>query len=178
VPQKALMRLLAASDIEDGGMTDTPSSPIVSVYLWYDKAWLTEELVACLGATIQWVFNKSSTYSAGRVSLTVSAGSDLAAKDQAEIVATCDAELRSLFADMKGATLMHGLVIKERHATPLIEPGVQRVGTDGLMNVVGSVAIAGDWTDTGLPATIEGAARSGVKAVEWLSASTTLQRSS
>jgi protoporphyrinogen oxidase len=171
VPTIALQRLLTTqtpSDISSSRVFEF--SPIVSVYLWYDKHWLDDDFVAMLGTDIQWVFNKTSR-SGQLVTLTISAASDIVTRSTDEIAEHCDAELRRAFPLMKGIVRTHGIVIKEKSATPLFKPHERHLRVVERRDFPGNVAIAGDWTDTGLPATIEGAARSGVKAVQMLAAS-------
>ena len=136
MPQRATLRLFKASGIEAPRMTITEFSPIVSVYLWYNMNWMTEELAAALGTVVQWVFNRRSIADVeneetqlrypGHVSLTISAGSALAKKEAEEIILECDTELRLLFPHMRDVVLEHGIVIKEKMATPLITPDVER----------------------------------------------------
>ena len=173
VPPRALSRIDGAPRVEIDGLT---YSPIVSIYLWYDKAWLDDEFVAMLGTTIQWVFNRRRMVNAsaeitaaypGHVALTISAGSHLVDRPAEDIIAACDAELRTVFTSMHGARLLHGLVIKEKAATFLATPDVEAQRppcTTHFANLI----LAGDWTDTGLPATIEGAAQSGITAADKL----------
>lgn len=151
-------------------------SPIVSVYLWYDGAWCDVDFAATLGTTTQWVFNRRALGRSnpdverqypGHVALTISAGSALVAHSQEDIVAACDAELRQLFPAMEGARCLHSIVIKEKRATFLATPQVNPLRAL-VQGPFPNVAIAGDWTNTGLPATLEGAAYSGIQAVERL----------
>lgn len=167
LPQRALQRLLMQSDIETGMPSAPSSSPIVSVYLWYDRQWMKGDFAAALGTTVQWVFNKNRV-ARGLVALTASAASDLVEAPAGEIIARCDAELRTLFgAAIQPTRLRHGVVIKEKQATPCITPQDQarRMQTADLRSVAANLFIAGDWTQTHLPATLEGAARSGVAAI-------------
>jgi hypothetical protein len=136
---------------------------------------MDETFVAALGTTTQWVFDRRriqrsvsddvvSAYP-GHVALTMSAGSSLAQRPAEEIIEHCDKELRQLFRGrMEGAKRLHGLVIKEKMATPLITPRTERPVVSALHGMATNLWVAGDWTDTGLPATIEGASRSGVAA--------------
>ncbi|MFM8771965.1 MAG: hydroxysqualene dehydroxylase HpnE [Candidatus Kapaibacterium sp.] len=167
VPQRALARLTQASGIESVQLEEPEMSPIVSVYLWYDQQWMTVDFAAALGTTVQWVFNKQRT-TLGLVALTVSAASDIVGAPSEEIIRSCDVELRQLFAGAMATTVLkHGVVIKEKHATPRFTPAVhaRRPSTDALHKHVHNLFLAGDWTQTNLPATLEGAARSGVAAI-------------
>lgn len=180
IPQRSLLRLMEASltgDPEpDDVYAEVEFSPIVSVFLWYDKAWMTDDFVAALGVTVQWVFNRRQLVKTsedvehrypGHVSLTISAASTLASKPIDAILAECDRELRMLFPEMDSAQLLHGIVIKEKQATPLITPRNESMRPPAT-TAWSNVALAGDWTATGLPATLEGAALSGFRAVDVL----------
>lgn len=142
-------------------------SPIVSLYLWTDVAIMDEPLCALLGTTTQWVFNKrialSNATHAGLVALTISAGAELVHKDTESIARHCFAELQQVFPKAKTATLVEWKVIKEKSATFLATPQMesQRVHT---RTHIPNLFFAGDWTNTHLPATLEGAARSGEEA--------------
>lgn len=168
VPQRALARLTQASGIASYLPEEPEMSPIVSVYLWYDHQWMSVDFAAALGTTVQWVFNKQRTTD-GLVALTVSAASDIVGAPSEVIIRSCDAELRRLFGGAMDATMLnHGVVIKEKLATPRFTPEVHglRPATDALHTRARNVFLAGDWTQTGLPATLEGAARSGVAAID------------
>ncbi|MBK9181860.1 MAG: FAD-dependent oxidoreductase [Ignavibacteria bacterium] len=163
VPQRALSRLLATSELPDDLPPPPEMSPIISVYLWYDKPWMPYDFAAALGTTVQWVFDKRRTRN-GLVALTVSAGHGIVAEPSEDIISLCDKELRLLFPELSSILLINGVVIKEKWATPLFTPldDEKRVecGTPSARNLF----LAGDWTRTGLPATLEGAVRSGFTA--------------
>jgi len=168
IPPKPLQRLLEASPGIAYRPPNLAYSPIVSVYLWYDREWMADDFVAMLGTNIQWVFNRRSLTQApeevvhafpGHVALTVSAGDHLVDMPGEEIVALCERELRAAFTAMQGVTLVHSQVIKERQATLLATPEANALRPCHLK--IGNITFAGDWTQTGLPATLEGAARSG-----------------
>lgn len=165
VPERALQRLCDASGIPTMLPPTLQPSPIVSVYMWYDRQWMTDDLLSALGTTIQWIFNKRRIAS-GLVALTVSASDNIVGMSQDHIVGLCDAELRALLPEAGSAKLLRGLVIKEKMATPLIVPRTKRLLAQHFADDVENLFVAGDWTSTGLPATIEGAARSGIAAID------------
>jgi squalene-associated FAD-dependent desaturase len=159
IPVHALKRLLPSAPISEFEV-----SPIVNVYLWYNGSWLDEPLVAMVGTLVQWVFNKDNQ---GRlVAITISAAADVVGLDSNELITRCDEELRNAFPTMKGIVLLHSLVLKEKTATPLFKPNERTKRVVDYSLLPDNIGIAGDWTDTGLPATIEGAARSGVAAIQ------------
>jgi hydroxysqualene dehydroxylase len=139
-------------------------SAIVSVYLWYSTNWCTEPVTAMLGGHIQWVFQKPN----GCVALTISAATFESTMNKEQLMTLCNNELIVAFPECANSTLVNGLVIKEQHATPLFTPETirHRIANGTLGKGLTNVAFAGDWVDTGLPATLEGAARSGKKAVQ------------
>ncbi len=148
----------------------TPS-PILSVNLWFDREILPEPFVGLLGGTMEWVFNReailSSEGSDHHLSLAVSASTALASKSDEELV---DLALQ----DLRGAKLiagderpLHTLIVHEKRATY-----VRPVGSNPVSPMTSHPAIflAGDWTDTGLPPTIESAVRSGTVAANLVEA--------
>lgn len=148
------------------------TSPITGIHLWFDREVCPYEHVAILGRTVQWVFNhtalqgRRSPEGGGQyLQLVVSASHDLAARSNQDVLAIALADLRALWSEASTARLVHSRVVTEHAATFSARPGIdavrppQRTGIDGLF-------FAGDWTDTGWPATMEGAVRSGYLAAE------------
>jgi zeta-carotene desaturase len=186
VPPRAMERLVPPAWITEqlhATLHALDLSPIISIYLWYDRQWMTTDFVAMLGTTVQWVFDRRQMTEAlpdviarypGHVALTISAGSDLATRESDDIIRECDAELRAAFPSLHGVTLLHGQVIKEKGATFLstahieqLRPSVTALRTTHA-HTSPHVLLAGDWTATGLPATLEGAAQSGIAAAAML----------
>ncbi|MGH9735516.1 MAG: hydroxysqualene dehydroxylase HpnE [Candidatus Acidiferrales bacterium] len=100
--------------------------------------------------------------------LVISASYDLVPKSRQEIIDLCMRELGDVLPETRRARLVKGTVVKEVSATFSPEPGVDRLrpaaGDSGIRNLF----LAGDWTKTGWPATMEGAVRSGYLAAESL----------
>ncbi|HTY10327.1 MAG TPA: hydroxysqualene dehydroxylase HpnE [Bacteroidota bacterium] len=142
------------------------SSPIVTIHLWFDRSFVDEDFTALLDSPIHWVFNKSRIFekeSGGDyLSLVISGAGDFIAKEKEELLALALSELRRFYPACGRASLVHSLVVKEKRAT--FSP---RVGTESVRpshaTSVRNLFLAGDWTDTKLPATIEGAAQSGYR---------------
>jgi hydroxysqualene dehydroxylase len=140
-------------------------APIISIYLWFDRPITDLDFVGLRGTTIQWLFNKSKIYgSSGHgVSLVLSGAHEHVDRSKEELVALASEDLARLFPAVQGAKLLHALVIKERLAT--FSPSVEsQDGRPPTRTPVRGLFLAGDWTDTGLPATIEGAVQSGYTA--------------
>jgi zeta-carotene desaturase len=99
------------------------------------------------------------------VELVVSSSKTLVEKSRAEIIELALAELREFFPGARDAKLLKSTVIKEVHATYSPRPGAD-VYRPAAETVWPRVFLAGDWTATGWPATMEGAVRSGYIAAE------------
>lgn len=137
-------------------------SPIISLYLWFDTPFPEIDLSAIMDSTTQWVFNKTTKMESAKslLALTISAGDEIVRHSTEEIALHCAEEVRQCFPEMREAKLLHWKVIKEKSATVLIDPETEEKRPNQKSPVDGLI-IAGDWTKTGLPATLEGAALSG-----------------
>jgi zeta-carotene desaturase len=146
------------------GWTPPPieSSPITGVHLWFDRSITDLPHATLLDRTMQWMFNKDR----GRyIQCVVSASRDLTNLSRNEIVDIAIGDLRLYFPKVKEAQLLKAHVIKEQRATFSAAPETEHLRPtpeSGLPKVL----LAGDWTRTGWPATMEGAVRSGYLAAE------------
>jgi zeta-carotene desaturase len=137
-------------------------SPITSVHLWFDRPVMDLPHATLLDRTVQWVFNKS----AGRYLLLVtSASRDLLPMSRADIIAIALGDLRQFFPKVHDAGLEKAHVIKEVRATFSGAPETETLRPAAATGTPG-VFLAGDWTRSGWPATMEGAVRSGYMAAE------------
>jgi squalene-associated FAD-dependent desaturase len=168
VPWFALAQTLAG-DVEPlRGVLDRAArmaaSPIVTVNLWFDRAVMDEPFVGLPGRAIQWVFDKREVFgeSASHLSAVASGADELAALSNDALIAAVHAELADALAAVRAAALVRATVVREPHATFSLAPG-QPARPSAATPVTGLV-LAGDWIDTGLPATIESAVRSGHEA--------------
>ncbi len=141
----------------------TPS-PILSVNLWFDQTITSKLFVALLEARMDWVFNKHALYngrdnaSEGHIAMVASAAVHLIDKSDDELVAISMEDLSSHFPGASQARLEYSLVVRERHAT-FVLPGNQARPDNKTCHQ--RILLAGDWTETGLPPTIEAAVVSG-----------------
>jgi len=149
-------------------------SPITGVHLWFDRKVMTEPFVTLLDTTTQWIFNKTALYGEKNgeikekgqyLQLVVSASYGLLQKPRQEIIDLSLAEVRHALPAAQSANLLKATVIKEAAATFSPQPGVDRWRPKQKTSV-GRMFLAGDWTDTGWPATMEGAVRSGYLAAD------------
>lgn len=175
VSYDALPRLLpgtsAAAPLRES-LRQFESSPITGIHLWFDQQITGLDHAVLLDRTIQWMFHKSNllgrTDSSGGgsyVELVVSSSKNLVDKSRTEILDLALAELGEFFPQARKANLLKATVIKEIHATYSPRPGIDlhRPRPETLWP---RVFLAGDWTATGWPATMEGAVRSGYLAAE------------
>ena len=195
VPHDALLNLLpremSESDGSLSGLRNLKTSPITGVHLWYDRTVMTEPFLTLLDHTTQWVFNKTLLYKTDEtdgttmrptgqsaqsseavadgqyLQLVISASYDLVPQSRQEIVDLCRRELADVLPATREAQLRKATVIKEVNATFSPEPGVDR-WRPPQKSSVGNLFLAGDWTRTSWPATMEGAVRSGYLAAEAL----------
>ncbi len=132
----------------------TDASPIVTVNLWLDRPVLDIPFVGLPGRTFQWAFDKGT-----HISLVSSGASDVVAQANDELTALAHEELSEALPAVRQAHVTHGSVIREPRATFSLAVG--QPARPGTQTAVHGLLLAGDWVDTGLPATIEGAVRSG-----------------
>ena len=150
------------------------ASPITGVHFWFDRVVMREPFVTLLETTTQWIFNKTALYGdanggskeAGQyLQLVISASYDLLQKPRQEIIDLCLTEVRQALPAAREAVLTKATVIKEAAATFSPQPGVDKWRPTQQTSIRG-MFLAGDWTATGWPATMEGAVRSGYLAAE------------
>jgi squalene-associated FAD-dependent desaturase len=135
------------------------SSPIVTVNLWLEEGGLPEPFVGLPGRHFQWAFDRRAIAGDAHqsISLVASGAATLCARDNQALVALASRELQGALPVR--ARVRRALVVRERRATFSLAPGapprpVTRTPIDGLF-------LAGDWIETGLPATIESAVVAG-----------------
>jgi squalene-associated FAD-dependent desaturase len=180
VPHTSLAELLPESvkqsDSSLANLDKIKVAPITGVHFWFDRKVMDEPFVTLLDTTTQWIFNKTALYadSSGKektvssgqyLQLVISASYDLLQKPRQEIIDLCLEEVRQALPAARKAELLKATVIKEAAATFSPEPGVDR-WRPKQHTAIPRLFLAGDWTATGWPATMEGAVRSGYLAAE------------
>ena len=150
------------------------ASPITGIHLWFDREVCPVDHAVTVGRTIQWVFNHSAL--SGRrapggsgqyLQLVVSASYDLVGMSNEAIRDLALDELAGLWPATRSAELIRWRVVTEHGATFAVRPGIDALRPPQRTEVPG-LFLAGDWTATGWPATMEGAVRSGYLAAEGL----------
>lgn len=141
-------------------------SPITGIHLWFDREITTLPHATLLDRTIQWMFNKNG----GRyLQLVVSASRDLTNLSRNEIIDIAVGDLRLYFPRVREARLVKAHVVKEQRATFSAAPETEALRPAAASRLP-NLFLAGDWTRTGWPATMEGAVRSGYTAAEAIAA--------
>jgi squalene-associated FAD-dependent desaturase len=168
VPWFALRELFAGdpatlADVLDGA-SRMASSPIVTVNLWFDRDVLADvqaSFVGLPGRSMQWVFDKRAVFGgdASHLSLVSSGASPLVALTNEELIARAHDEMLDALPAVQSASLVRATVVREPRATFSLAPG--QPARPQVVTPVRGLYLAGDWIDTGLPATIESAVRSG-----------------
>jgi len=180
VPPDALARLLPQSVLAEWPALERLAqlewSPITGIHLWFDRPISNLEHAAILGRTVQWLFNKDAiTRRTGEPSdghyaqFVVSASRSLTTLRRDEIVAKVLEEVHELFPPSRDASLLKAVVVKETESTISFPPGTDAL-RPGPESPLSNLFLAGDWTATGWPPTMEGAVRSGYRAAERVAA--------
>lgn len=146
-------------------------SPIVSAHVWYDRPVMPETFSAVIDSPVQWAFNRTAmTGDRGeghQVAVTMSGARREVTLPRDELERLVQDEIAALYPAARAATVLACAVIKEPRATFAAAPG-QAARRPGVATAMHGVALAGAWTDTGWPATMEGAVRSGIAAARHL----------
>ena len=151
-------------------------SPIVAVHLWYERPVMDERVTAFLDLGLQWVFNDSvlrNTSSTGQqhIVVSLSAADEWASLSKQQVLERVESAMNAAFPKVRTTRLSNSSVVKTLEATIKVEPGSQELRSGPDTKIPG-LFVAGDWTDTKLPATMEGAVQSGndaaMQVIDWL----------
>ncbi|MBI3189145.1 MAG: oleate hydratase [Ignavibacteriales bacterium] len=158
------------------------SSPIVSIHLWFEKEFIEEDFVGLVRMKLQWIFNRRKIIGSSAnswsppagglqlISAVISGAHEEVKLSKDELVSLALNDINKIFTETgnrkqktENRKLLHSIVIKEKRATfsPTNENERFRPNT---ISQIDNLFLAGDWTNTGLPATIEGAVMSGFEA--------------
>ncbi|MGE0607534.1 MAG: hydroxysqualene dehydroxylase HpnE [Pirellulales bacterium] len=157
----ALPELAHAEQIE--------AAPITGVHMWFDRPMTDLPHAVLVGKLSQWMFNRGDKDdTAGHYyQVVVSASRDLAGQNRESIVAQVHDDLASLWPAVRQARLLQSRVVTEQQAVFSVRPGMD-AWRPRQQSSIANLFLAGDWTNTGWPATMEGAVRSGYLAAEAL----------
>ena len=153
-------------------------APIVNVHAWFDRPLLDTEFAVAVDSPVQAVFDVSQIHRARQqdsthIVLSQSAADEWIDRPLREVSDTLVGALGELWPTVREASCLRTLIVRHRRATFVPAPDVDR-HRPRPFTPIGGLFLAGDWTATGWPSTIEGAIRSGVAgaayAEEWLTA--------
>ncbi len=169
VPASNLLRFLPESAVADpffSRLTGLGSSPIICVHLWLDRQVTDSPFVGFIGTTTQWLFNKRMIFAArgethpGYLSFVISGARQLVDRSNDELLAIVIDDLHAMIPASRAAKVVKSLVLKEKHAT--MAPDLRSHDLRPTAKTpIPNFYLAGDWIQTGLPATIESAVISG-----------------
>ena len=136
----------------------------MGLHIGYDRPVMDEPFLTVVDSPIQWVFNRSlmqeSADADSRLLVSISAAWREAGMTEDELREMAETELRPVLPETRNASMTYFRVVKQPQATFRCLPGIQEQRPGQSTNVPG-LFLAGDWTQTGWPATMESAVRSG-----------------
>lgn len=137
--------------------------PIVTVYLKYDEnPQLSQSMIGLSNTISQWMFDRASfCQQTGLISVVISTNGDHMTMDDDTLTQIVDDEISIIFGNK--LTLIKSFVIREKRATFACVTNINNIRPKNVTNVKG-LFLAGDYTNTDYPATLEGAVRSGLAA--------------
>ena len=158
------------------------NSPIVNIHFWYDRKVMDNEFCVFVDTALQWVFNKNDnnpelssefngvdsniTSNVGQhICISLSAAWEYIDQSKGDLIRKFMKEMALSFPVVRQSKVLKALVIKQRNATFRCVPGSGDI-RPGSQTPYGNLFLAGDWTDTGWPSTMEGAVRSGYNAAQ------------
>lgn len=178
VPWRQLSGLLAPELRFDqpwlAALDDWQPAPITGVHLWFDRPITPLPHAVLVGRLGQWVFNRGGQQNGTPAStapaefyyqVVISASRDLAGREREAIVAELCDELRAIWPAAAAARLLRSRIVTEQSAVFSVRPGSDALRPTQ-QTPIADLFLAGDWTRTGWPATMEGAVRSGYLAAE------------
>ncbi len=163
------------------GVEHIRPAPITAVHLWFDRPFTPLPHAVLVGKLSQWVFHHGRqrlspestemsgacepSESAHYYQVVISASHELVGRDRSDIQAEVRRELQAVWPDAREARLLHWRVVTQPAAVFSVRPGIERFRPTQ-STTIENLFLAGDWTATGWPATMEGAVRSGYLAAE------------
>ena len=151
-------------------LSEIHAAPITAVHLWFDRSITQLPHAVIVGRLSQWLFSRGEDSTADSAAchyyqVVISASHNLSGRDRDDVVREVCEDLGAIWPQARGARLLRARVVTDPIAVPSIGPTVERLRPSQETGVPG-LFVAGDWTATGWPATMEGAVRSGYLAAE------------
>ena len=164
-----LLRFLPENAVADpffSRFTGLSSSPIICVHVWLDREVTSSPFIGFIGTTTQWLFNKRQIFARrgeahpGYLSFVISGARKLVDRSNQEILDIVINDLHAMIPASRAARVVKSLVLKEKNATMAPDLRSHELRPTAKTPIV-NFFLAGDWIQTGLPATIESAVISG-----------------
>jgi squalene-associated FAD-dependent desaturase len=169
VPPHHLMRMLPEHAVAQPffqRINQLASSPIICVHVWLDREVTRSPFVGFIGTTTQWLFNKRRIFERhgerhpGYLSFVISGARRLVDKSSEALLDIVIKDLHTMLPAARTAKVIKALVLKEKQAT-MAPDTLSHQLRPGVVTPFRNLFLAGDWIQTGLPATIESAVMSG-----------------
>ncbi|MEZ5405791.1 MAG: hydroxysqualene dehydroxylase HpnE [Verrucomicrobiia bacterium] len=172
MPWHAIRKLLPENSSLAQQISHLHGSPIIGIHLWFDQEICDEPFLGFLDSSIHWLFNKTKISDLEKtaypsVALVISAAYEFEKTSQEELLQLALQECHRFLPKSKTAKLLHHFIYRARDATFQTRPETLSHRPD-CQTPWKNFYLAGDWTNTGLPATIEGAIWSGKRAAQLL----------
>lgn len=167
-----LRKVLNADQIKKAGISnalDMEYSPILSAYLWFDKEFFSGKIAGLPDGKLQWIFNRRRIQEGiagkypGRYAVTISSAEEFRNMKNIDLTNIIVNELHKTFPQSREAKLIHIKILRDNHATSMLSADANQKRPNNKTNLTW-LFLAGDWVNTGLPATIESAVTSGYNA--------------
>ncbi len=162
MPPRQAVRSLPPAALDPGTAAALGTSPILNLHVVYDRPVTRLRFAAAARGPVQWVFDRTAAAGGDGqyLAVTLSAADELADWPTARLRTLFEPALADLFPAARGARMEEFFVTRERHATFRAAPGSGRA-RPGARTPMAGLYLAGSWTQTGWPDTMEGAVRSG-----------------
>ncbi len=164
--EEAAELLPDAAGVDRAGLQRLGRAPIVNLHVIYDRAVMAQPFVAGVDTPLEWIFDRTASSGLARgqyLAISLSAADRFVGRSREELRRVFLPALEALFPAARGAVVERFFVSSEPAATFRQVPGTLAL-RPGARTAVPGLFLAGAWTDTGWPATMEGAVRSGLAA--------------
>ncbi|HWB10077.1 MAG TPA: hydroxysqualene dehydroxylase HpnE [Pirellulales bacterium] len=155
---------------ELSGVDQIDAAPITGVHLWFDRPITALAHAVLVGRLSQWLFNRGDAREGSSVpghyyQVVISASRSLAGRERGDVIEEILGDLAAIWPATRDAKLLRWRIVTEQAAVFSVRPGIDRLRPPQQTSLP-NLAVAGDWTATGWPSTMEGAVRSGYLAAE------------
>ena len=155
IPHYSIGKIKSSTQLLNENFIEMDTSPIITVHIWEKKKSFNNLFVGLIDSKIHWVFNNQ-----GHISAVISGAEEFINKSSNEIIQIVIEELNRVNPSLTRENVLNYRVLKEKRATFKCTQENEKLRA-ALRSNINNLVFAGDWTNTGLPGTIEGAILSG-----------------